>query len=289
MQVFLNGTTSGLTIALLAVGFAAVYVPTRVLFLALGAVYALVPYVVWTCLQRELPFAFAVAIGIGCGASLSMLCELANHRRLSSREAGVGAHLISSLGIYIVVVQGIVLAWGNEAKVLKKGLETTVDVTGATLTHAQLWVYVAAVVLLPAFFLLLRRSNVGLRFRALADNPVEFALRGHNVEGTRVLAFGIAGLFASASAILVANDLGFDPQGGFTALLLAIVATIVGGQSSFAGAVLGGVLLGVLRAEVVWYLSARWQEPVTFLVLIAFLFLRPGGLFGQTRRLEAES
>lgn len=288
MQVLLNGTTSGLAIAMLAVGFAAVYVPTRVLFMALGAVYAVAPYVAWTCLQRGIPNWLAVAVALLAGTALSMLCEIMNHRPLSVKSAGSGAHLVSSLGIYIVLTQAAVLLWGNEAKVLSKGLDATVDIGRATLTHAQLAVCFSALLALPAFFVFLRFSRLGLRFRALADNPVEFALRGHSVHGARLLAFGIAGLFASVSAIVVANDVGFDPHAGFTALLPAVVATIIGGQSSFLGAALGGLLLGVVRSEVVSLSSARWQEPATFLLLILFLFLRPHGILGQKSRLEAE-
>jgi len=103
------------------------------------------------------------------------------------------------------------------------------------------------------------------------------------------MAFGISGIFCSGSALLVSYDIGFDPHGGLIALLLAVVAVIIGGRQSFMGPVMGGILLGLVRSEVVWFLSARWQEAITFLLLALFLFVRPNGIFGRKGRLEAEA
>ena len=95
----------------------------------------------------------------------------------------------------------------------------------------------------------LKYSQLGLEFRALADNAKEFALRGYNVNRLRLLAFGLSGLLGAVSSLLVAYDIGFDPNGGLNAVLLAVVAVIIGGRQSFLGPILGGILLGVIRSE----------------------------------------
>jgi branched-chain amino acid transport system permease protein len=122
----------------------------------------------------------------------------------------------------------------------------------------------------------------------MADNPVQLALHGHNIRRLRLLAFAIAGFLATISALAVANDVGFDPHGGLPVLLLAIVAMIIGGNTSFLAPVLGGLLLGITRAFVVWFLSARWQDAVVFLLLALFLLFRPHGILGRKLRLETE-
>jgi branched-subunit amino acid ABC-type transport system permease component len=131
------------------------------------------------------------------------------------------------------------------------------------------------------------RPNLGLRLRALADNPVQFALFGYNLDRHRLLAFGLAGVFATASSLVTAYDIGFDPHTGLNEVLLAVVAAIIGGRGSFMGAFVGALLLGTLRAQVVWYWSARWEEAATFALLALFLLIRPQGLLGQKYRLEA--
>jgi branched-chain amino acid transport system permease protein len=289
MQVFTNGIIAGLGISLLGLAFAVVYVPARVFHLALGGVYAAAPFIAWACVQRHLPLMLSLLVGLLAGIGLSIACEVINHWRLERVGASAGAHLISSLGIYIVLVQVVVLVWGTDTKVLQTGVGAVAHFGKVALTQAQLTSAGVCIVCLIAFGAWLRFTNLGLKYRALAENPSEFALRGHNVRSARLLGFGISGLFAAAVALLVANDVGFDPNGGLDALLLAAVAVIIGGRHSFAGVVAGGLLLGVVRAEVSWFLSTQWQEAMTFLLLAIFLFVRPYGLVGKAGRLEAEA
>ena len=288
MQIFLNGLISGLTIAVLALGFTVVYLPTRVFHVALGAIYTLVPFITWSLL-KTMPWWIAIALAIVCGGLTSLLCEWLNHRWLERKQAASGTHLVSSLGIYILVTQMVALVWGNETKVLRQGLDNVIKWGDVVLTYAQLIAAGVALLLMGGFYLWLKFSDVGLQFRALADNPKELALRGYNIYRLRTIAFGISGVLGAIASLLVSYDIGFDPNGGLAAVLLAVVAVIIGGRQSFFGAVLGGILLGVVRSEVVWFLSARWQEAVTFALLAVFLYIRPNGLLGTQTRLEAES
>ena len=289
MQIFVNGIITGLTIAVLALAFSVVYLPTRVFHVALGGVYAFVPFIAWACLRLGWPWQLAMTMAVLIGVGLSMSCELVNHCPLERKKSSSGAHLVSSLGIYIVIVQAIALIWGNETKVLRTGLDAVVALGDIVITHSQILAALVSVVVLAFFYLWLRFSNLGLQFRALADNPTEFALRGYNVRRLRIVAFGISGILCSVGALLVSYDIGFDPHGGLVALLLAVVAMIIGGRESFFGPVIGAILLGLIRSEVVWFLSARWQDAVTFLLLILFLLVRPNGIFGRKGRLEAEA
>jgi branched-chain amino acid transport system permease protein len=288
VQILINGLITGLTLAVLALGFTLVYLPLRVFYLALGAIYTLVPFVAWAMIQAGMPWYLASGAGLIAGLGISLLCEWLNHDRLERQGASSGAHLISSLGIYIIIVQSVAIIWGNETKVLRVGLDEIWQVGSVTLTFAQLIAAIVSIIAIGWFLWWLKFSQLGLQFRALADNPQEFALRGYNVQKLRLLAFGLSGLMGGLSSLLVAYDIGFDPNGGLAAVLLAVVAGIIGGQQSFGGPIVGGILLGVIRAEVVWFLSARWQEAATFAILALCLFVRPQGLFGQKMRLEAK-
>lgn len=289
MQTIANGIITGCTIALLALAFTVVYLPTRIFHIALGGVYALAPFIMWFGLARGWPWYVGSFAAVISGIAVSLACEYSNHMNLERRSASPGAHLISSLGLYIVIVQGITLIWGNETKQLRERLETPYILSNVVLTGAQITAAIIALLVLALFFIWLLLSARGLHFRALSDNPKEIALRGYNVSRLRLLAFGLSGLLGSTGSLLVAYDIGFDPHGGFTAVLLAVVATIIGGRYSFLGPVIGGLLLGLVRAEVTWFFSARWQDAATFLLLTLFLFVRPNGLLGRGARLEAEA
>ena len=288
MQLLANGLILGLTIGLLSLAFNVTYLPTRVFHIALGGVYASAPFIAWSLLTHGLPCYIAVVATMLSSACLSIACEVFNHGVLEKKGASSGVHLVSSLGIYIIIVQLITIFWGNEPKVLRVGVDSITEIGALILTRAQLIAAATSITLLSGFFIWLRFSDLGLQFRALADNPVEMSLRGYSVRRLRLISFGLSGLLACASSLIYSLDVGFDPQRGLPALLLAVVAMIIGGRLSFSGPVIGGVLLGVVRSEVVRYLSATWLEAVTFVLLAVFLLLRPYGLIGQKSRLEAD-
>lgn len=125
--------------------------------------------------------------------------------------------------------------------------------------------------------------------RAMSDNPILTALLGRNVNVLRNLAFALSGALAAVASLSQAWDTGFDPQVGLKTVLLATVAMIIGGDKFYLAPLIGGILLGVLRAEVSWYGSARWEEAATFTLLALFLFLRPQGLFSKRARIEDNS
>jgi branched-chain amino acid transport system permease protein len=289
LQIFANGLIDGLNIGLLALAFTVVYYPTRVFHLALAALSLLAAFVAWTGARLGFPLLLAAAVAVLLSSALSAACEIFNHGPLERRRVSDASHLVSSLGIYIALTTALVMIWGNEPKVLRTGVDSSVTLGGMVLTSAQLLSAAVSILSLGVFYTWLRLSDSGLRFRALADNPTETGLRGHDVGMLRLQAFSIGGALAAVAMLMRAYDIGFDPHGGLTTLLLAVVAMIVGGRRTFVGPVVGGLLLGLLRCVVTWFLASRWEGVVTFLLLGVFLLVRPNGLIQNRGRLEADA
>jgi branched-chain amino acid transport system permease protein len=288
MQILLNGVMSGLTLGLLALAFAIVYVPTRVFHVSLGGLYTICPFIVWYMLSFSLPWPLAVISAILFNAALSWVVEAFNHSPLRKKGASPGVHLVSSLGIFIILAQLTALIWGNDVRTLRPGVDQVLNLGDLSFTRAQVIGALVATLILIVFFGWLRWSRLGLQLRALATNEIELELHGYDICNLRLACFTISGALCAAAAILISYDTGFSPQAGLPALLLAIVATIVGGKRSiFVGPIVGGVIVGVLRAETSWVLSARWQEATTFLLLIVFLLLWPIGLTARPARVKA--
>jgi branched-chain amino acid transport system permease protein len=246
------------------------------------------PFIAYGVLNSGGGWMLAIPLTLSLCVAVSIACEWANHAPLSRRNASDGAHLIASLGIYIIIVQVISLVWGNDAKALRTGLNATTQIATLVVTEAQLITLCGSTLLVGGTALFLTRTDLGVRLRALADNPLEFQLFGYDLNSHRILAFAMAGFLASADSLFVSFDVGFDPHLGMNALLLAVVVVIIGGYDSFWGPALAGALLGILRALVVWFLGAQWQDATTFILLVFFLFMRPQGLLGRSRRLEVQ-
>ncbi|MBI5463661.1 MAG: branched-chain amino acid ABC transporter permease [Ignavibacteriales bacterium] len=288
MQIITNGFIQGLLFGLVGLGFAMIYNSTGIFHIAQGAIFSLIPFIVWSAIQNGLHWATGVTLAVAVALVLSVTMEAFNHWPLQKREASQEIHLISSLGVYIVIVQLVAVIWGNETRVLRSGIDETFSIGEVIITKSQLLGAVISILILLAFFIWVRRTDLGLRLRALSDNPVQLSLMGYDIRRLRILVFALSGLFTALAAILIATDVGFDPHGGLTVVLLAIVATIIGGRGSFIGPVVGGIMLGIIRAQVTWYTSARWEEAATFLLLVLFLFFRPQGIFGRNGRVEAQ-
>jgi len=176
MQVIINGLISGLVISVLAIGFNAVYLPTRIFYISLGGIYAITPFVAWACLQYKLPLGFAFLAAVLAALVISIANEYCNHAPLEKRKASPGAHLISSLGIYIILIQVIAIVWGSETKVLREGIDKAFKIGSLIITKSQLISGLVSTLLIAAFLTWLKRHKMGIRFKALSDNPTELAL-----------------------------------------------------------------------------------------------------------------
>ena len=286
MQIFLNGLLQGILFGAIGVAFSLVYRTTKVFHLALGGIGALAPYLVLATIAIGLPAWVAVIFAVLAAACLGVLIDESIHWPFSRKRAPAEVHLIASLGVYLVIVQSIALIWGNETQVLRMGVDQTWTAFEVTLAQAQVLGPALTLAATVGLFVWLNGASRGLELRALADNPILVSLLGRNVRTLRRWIFGLSAALAAIAALAVAWDVGFDPHVGLKAVLLGMVAMIIGGTGSFIGPFVGGVLLGVLRAEVVWFGSARWEEAVTFTLLGLFLFFRPQGIFARRVRLE---
>jgi len=288
--VLLDGLVSGAALATLALAFSAVYLPTKIFHVALGAIFAASPFVYAALTGAGLPAVLAAPLTVSAATVASALVERWNHAPLERRGSAETTHFVTSLGLFIVLVQLTVVFRDDAGHFLRTGVDELwrVPLFGVQMARSRVLLGVASTGMVLSFFVLLLRTRMGLRFRALAQNPTESALRGIDVSRVRLQAFAVSGLLGGLAAVLYAYDRGYDAYLGFDMVLLAVVAVIIGGRDSFAGPILGAVVLGIVRETIRWTLSARWQDAGSFFLLAMFLVMRPQGLIGRSTRVEEE-
>jgi branched-chain amino acid transport system permease protein len=286
-QLFANGLAMGSLYALSALGFGLIYNTTRVFHIAYGAVYTVSAYLLfalWT--QYKIPLGIALIITSILTILLGILIDIHVYQPLLRQSSSFLIVMISSLAVYIITVNIIVLIFGNEIKVLRSGIATTFSLGQVILSDIQILQIVAFAFVFFTLVLSLKWTNFGKIIRAMRDNPDLLSLMGIDLQKVRWLIFGLGSLLAGLAAMLQALDVGIDPNIGMSAVLIAAVAVIIGGVGILEAPAFGGLLLGVLQSVVIWQASGRWQEAVTFALLILFLLFKPEGIFGQRRRLE---
>jgi branched-chain amino acid transport system permease protein len=284
LQGIIDGLVGALVLAPVAAAFSLVFASTRVFYVAIGAIFATVPYIAASLMRLGLPFVAACGGAIVAGALMSMAMEYFNHRPLERRRSSELGHFIASLGAFTIVIQIIVLIWGAGPMALRADAHHTLSLGWLQLSTGQIRTGIAAIISLAAFYVWLPLSRTGLLLRALASNPTNAALCGLNVNSLRLVVFAISGMLCSAAALCSAWDLGFDPNSGMIPVLLAIVAATIGGRHSYWGPLVGILLVGLIRGIAVVVLSAQWQDSAAYLLLAIALVVRPEGILIPVKR-----
>jgi branched-chain amino acid transport system permease protein len=143
----------------------------------------------------------------------------------------------------------------------------------------------ATVVLIALMTLILTQMKFGKTLRALANDAELAQLSGINSDRYILYAFAIGSFLAAVAAIMISFDTDMTPTMGFNALVMGVVAVIVGGINSLPGAALGGLFIGLAQNLGVYWLPSKWQDTIAFVILILFLLFRPYGILGKKKQL----
>lgn len=286
-QLILNGIVNASLFALLAVGFGLVYRSLRVFHIAYGAVYVIAPYVIVALANSaDFPLIPSVFLGVLVAAIVSILMDRAVYLPLERAGATTAVLFVASLGIYIVVVNIVAPIFGNEVKTISRGLEPTIGFAGLVLTRIQILQFFSGAIFALIFWLIIRNNTLMKGMWAMGETPDLVMVLGFPYEFMRGALFVLSSIFASLASMLIAFDVGIDPHVGMHALLTGAVAVLIGGVEVYWGWIGGALILAMLQSIITWQFSARWNDLVTFGILIFILLFRPQGLFSPRKRRE---
>jgi branched-chain amino acid transport system permease protein len=279
LQYIASGLVVGAIYGLIGIGFTAVYNVTGIVnfsqgdFASLGALAAI------AFLAMGMPLAAAVAVAVLLIGLLGVLLE-----RVAIRPAGndVLRGIVITIGIG-VALQGIaVLIWGTDAHALRAfSGERPIHLGGVTVPPQALWVVGTAAVLMAALYFFFMRTYIGKAFRACAVNTYAASLMGIPTNTMRAVGFFVSGLTGAVAGVIVAPIAFMQYDTGIFLGIKGFVACIIGGFGNPIGAALGGLLLGLLESLATGYLSSGYKNAIAFVVLLAFLFVRPSGILGE--------
>ncbi len=281
-QLVVNGVVSGAIYALMAVGFALIYNSMHVFHLAHGAVFTLSGYTLFFAVKGlGLPLPLAVPVAILFSVLLGILIEVGGYRPLRKRRASLATFLISSLGIFIVVENGLILLFGPLPKLVTNGPLEAHQIGSLIVTDLHLTVIVCCMGIFPFLQFFLTRTQIGTMIRALSDHPELANILGLQTDRIYLFITILGAALAGVAGVLMALDVGVTPVMGWDAVLIAAVAVIIGGVGYLPGAGVAALLIGLIQNLSVLKVSAQWQSTITFAVLILFLIMRPKGIFGN--------
>ena len=279
MQVCFGGLVVGSIYALIALGFCLVYRVAGVINLSQGGFCILAVLVCTTFNQRfgwplwlALPLCLAITV-LG-GTALGALTFVPALNRLSNANV-----LMLTVGL-LTILEGLsLLIWGSQPFALAPFSDDRPVKLGPLLVATQsFWVFGATIAGMIALWLLLVRTKLGRALRACAQNPTAARLMGIDVPRMMLLSFALATLMAAIAGLVVAptTSLQFDSGRLFTNY--GFIAAVIGGITSFPGAIAGGLMLGIASQIATAYVSSLFSNSITLVMLLCVLVLRPDGL-----------
>lgn len=282
-QQLLNGVVVGAVYALFSLGLTLVFGMHRILNLAHGAVFmwgALIGYFAVTGLGLPLVPAFILAI-VG-GAAVSVLLDLLVFRQLRRRDGDEFGTIIVSIGANLVLMDLAQKATNAQTLRFPFGIFPIhfYHLLGLRISLQQIVIVVAVTLLVVALVLYLFRTNLGTDARAVAIDEKTSMLLGINPHAVYFSTFAIAGALAGAAGVILGiafNSVSYVM--GEPVMLQAFVVIVLGGLGSVPGALLAGVLLGVIQTLTTVYISSELSDAVVFGLLFIVLLVRPSGFF----------
>ncbi|OIP08731.1 MAG: branched-chain amino acid ABC transporter permease [Rhodocyclales bacterium CG17_big_fil_post_rev_8_21_14_2_50_68_7] len=297
IQQIINGLVLGSIYALVALGYTMVYGIMGLINFAHGEVVmigaltslSIIKLLAGTSLPGPVVVLIGLAGAIPVCMALGFTIERVAYRPL--RAAPRLAPLITAIGVSIVLQQVGMLIWGRNYHAFPGLLPTTPrHILGAQITDLQVLIVVLAALIMAALILLVNTTRIGRAMRATAENPDIAGLMGVDVNQIISITFVIGSALAAVAGVMVSANYSIAHYYmGFILGLKAFTAAVLGGIGNMGGAMLGGVLLGLIESLGAGYigdltggfLGSNYQDVFAFFVLILVLVFRPSGLMGE--------
>jgi len=281
LHLLVDGICTGARYAILGMGFALIFNTQRMFDLSFGGIYTWSGFALWilaTQLGLEIRLASGMAL-VFCFL-LSYGVQKVYMSRLRKRSASAVSVMLGSMAIMMMMEAIAAIIWGGEIRAGRTGDAGIYKWGTIQISDIKFYTLLAAVAIFFSVRYLFMKTALGVNARAIASNPLLSRVVGLETEKIIIFTTCFGSAIIGLDAILVCADTGVYPAIGFQSMLIAFMAVMLGGIGSFAGAFIGGLLVGFVRTVAVLQFPTLWQELVLFAILFLIIAFRPNGLLG---------
>ncbi len=288
LEYLFAGISNGAIYAALALALVMVFRGTGTINFAQGEMALFTTYIAWGLTTKKVPVVLCLLIATAAGFVLGAVTEKVLIRPIERK--GLLSTLIVLLGLFLALNSLDGILWGNQnytmPSLFPNSVSSFVSLGGARLYWANLGMWIIVAVLVGAMFALFNHTRLGLHMRATASNRESASLSGIPVGRILMLGWGFAAAIGAIAGVLLTplspDSLGVGEM--FPILIQASAAALFGGLDSPGGAVIAGLLMGIVEALLSGYVPAiggQLQEAIAFVAIVLVLLVRPQGLFGS--------
>jgi branched-chain amino acid transport system permease protein len=283
LQQLASGTATGCIYALVALGFILIFKATEVVNFAQGDLMMIGAFLGLTFVDTmHLPYWLGALLAIGVMAAFGAVLNLVLLRPLAGQ--GIFAVIMVTLGLSILLRAGASVIWGPETVRFDSPFSRkVVHLGGVVLAQEHVAIILTTVVLVAALFAFFRFSRIGIAMQASSENALAAYYMGIPVKSVHTLTWALGAGIAAIAGIMLAPVAFVHVNMGFLGLK-AFPAAVLGGFGSIPGAIVGGILIGIVESLSVLYLPEGFNNVAAYALLLLFLMIRPQGLFGISVR-----
>ncbi|MCG7346521.1 branched-chain amino acid ABC transporter permease [Sporosarcina sp. ACRSL] len=285
IQQLVNGISLGSIYALIALGYTMVYGIIKLINFAHGDVFMVGSFIgFYSIAGLGLDFFTALVLAMTFCALFGVLIERIAYKRL--RNATRIAALITAIGVSLLIENGFIFFWGPQPKAFPDAIVNgSIEILGAKISIKSILILSISIILMVILQFIVHKTKIGKAMRAVSHDNETAKLMGINVDNTISATFAIGSALAGAAGVIFGlYYTKIDPLMGIIPGIKAFVAAVLGGIGIIPGAMVGGLVLGVVETLVNASGGSLWRDAAAFIILILILIFRPNGIFGKNTR-----
>jgi branched-chain amino acid transport system permease protein len=282
-QSVVTGLLLGGVYALVSIGLTLIFGVLGVVNFAHGAMLSMSMFLVyWLTTSLGLPVYVSTLVAVPVMLGFGYVVQLALLNKLTLAGSHEGP-LLLTLGLSLLIINVLLMIFGGRPLSVPSSVEGSFRILGAIASYERLIAFGGALLVAAVLTLALKKTSFGMSIRAVAANSQGAALVGVNVGRVYALTFGIGAACVAVAGGLLAPFLSLTPTVGEEFTILAFVIVVLGGLGSVVGAMVGGIVIGLVQTVGALYLPGTGSLILVFAVFVLVLLFRPQGLFGATR------
>jgi branched-chain amino acid transport system permease protein len=285
IQLIISGLSTGCVYGLIAMGFVLIYKATEAINFAQGDMMMMGAFITLGLTNADymaLPFWISVPITIGLMGCLGYLLDSLIIRRMFGQSQLAVVILTIALGFVARFIAGAI--WGHEPQSLESPIAGEYfKISNIVIGVPEIWIILVTVFLTAVLFLFFAKTKLGVAMQAASQNQMAAYYMGIPVRRINSLIWALSGIVAAIAGILFASKNAIDPATGLLGIK-AFAAAVIGGLGSLPGALLGGLLIGLIEPFASRYLDGDIARLMPYLVLVLILVFRPHGILSQVQK-----
>ena len=285
IEIIMSGVVSGTSYALIGAGLSLIWGTLKMVNLAHGEFYMLGAYFLWMSLTvGNMPLIPAILIAIVCVAGFAVFIQMSTIRPLLRKPGWQMSPWILTLGIQILLQNLALQIWGELYQNVPYFWNTVLRPLGLfTISGQRVIILAGTCVVILVLMYITKYTKLGRAIVATSQDSIYAKMMGINTKGIYLITYVISAMLAAIAGVLLCPLYSVNPWMGSTVQTKGMVVCILGGLGNVEGAILAGVLMGILESGAVSIIGSEWRDAVAYLFLILVLYVRPAGLFSRKK------